>query len=130
MGFAESIETGHREPHSEKRSMMRWNKSHPALSPPVCIHVLNGTSEDAFPHWHQGFRFFTEPFLTADQPDHPSILHALQQTTSVFHLEVVKAISVVDQWVMLGKPCAKDDGKGTILPIKIGGSSLPFWCER
>jgi hypothetical protein len=39
-----------------KKQQMRWNRFTVQRFLDVRIHVLNGTLEDAFRHWHKGFR--------------------------------------------------------------------------
>ena len=39
-----------------KKQQMRWNRYTVQRFLDVRIHVLNGTLEDAFRHWHKGFR--------------------------------------------------------------------------
>jgi hypothetical protein len=39
-----------------KRQQMRWNRHTVQRFLDVRIHVLNGTLEDAFRHWHKGSR--------------------------------------------------------------------------
>ena len=39
-----------------KRQQMRWNRYTVQQYLSVCIHVLNGTLEDVFRHWHYGSR--------------------------------------------------------------------------
>ena len=39
-----------------KRQQMRWNRHTVQLFLHVRVHVLNGTLENAFRHWHRGFR--------------------------------------------------------------------------
>ena len=39
-----------------KKQQMRWNRHTVQAFLEVRIHVLNGTLEDAFRRWHQGFR--------------------------------------------------------------------------
>jgi len=45
-----------------KKQQMRWNRFTVQSILDVRIQVLNGTLEDAFRHWHKGFR------PIADQP--------------------------------------------------------------
>jgi hypothetical protein len=39
-----------------KKQQMRWNRYTVQSFLDVRIHVLNDTLEDAFRHWHKGFR--------------------------------------------------------------------------
>jgi hypothetical protein len=39
-----------------KKHQMRWNRYTVQRFLDVRIHVLNGTLEGAFRHWHKGFR--------------------------------------------------------------------------
>jgi hypothetical protein len=39
-----------------KKQQMRWNRYTVQKFLDVRVHVLNGTLEDAFRHWHKGFR--------------------------------------------------------------------------
>jgi hypothetical protein len=48
-----------------KRQQMRWNRHTVQSFLDVRIHVLNGTLENAFRHWHQGFRPIAEPLQIA-----------------------------------------------------------------
>jgi hypothetical protein len=48
-----------------KRQQMRWSKHTVQSFLDVRIHVLNGTLEDAFRHWHRGFRPATAPAAAA-----------------------------------------------------------------
>ena len=48
-----------------KRQQMRWNKHTVQSFLDDRIHVLNGTSEDAFRHWQRGFRRITAPAAAA-----------------------------------------------------------------
>jgi hypothetical protein len=55
-GFAESAVNEIIAKRMAKKQQMRWNRHTVQLFLGVRIHVLNGTLEDAFRHWHQGFR--------------------------------------------------------------------------
>jgi hypothetical protein len=55
-GFAESAVNAIIAKRMAKKQQMRWNRHTVQLFLEVRIHVLNGTLEDAFRHWHQGFR--------------------------------------------------------------------------
>jgi hypothetical protein len=55
-GFAESAVNEIIAKRMAKKQQMRWNRHTVQLFLEVRIHVLNGTLEDAFRHWHQGFR--------------------------------------------------------------------------
>jgi hypothetical protein len=61
-GFVESAVNEIIAKRMAKKQQMRWNRHtiQPFLD--VRVHVLNGTLEDAFRHWHRGFRS-TEVFL-------------------------------------------------------------------
>src|SRR5580704_845485 len=48
-----------------KKQQMRWNRHTVQSFLDVRIHVLNGTLENAFRHWHQGFRPIAEPLQVA-----------------------------------------------------------------
>jgi hypothetical protein len=55
-GFAESAVNEIIAKRMSKKQQMRWNRYTVQRFLEVRIHVLNGTLEDAFRHWHQGFR--------------------------------------------------------------------------
>jgi hypothetical protein len=48
-----------------KKQQMRWNRHTVQSFLEVRIHVLNGTLENAFRYWHQGFRPIAEPLQVA-----------------------------------------------------------------
>ena len=48
-----------------KKQQMRWNRHTVQSFLDVRIHVLNGTWENAFRYWHQGFRPIAEPLQVA-----------------------------------------------------------------
>jgi len=48
-----------------KKQQMRWNRHTIQSFLDVRIHVLNGTLENAFRLWHQGFRPIAEPLQVA-----------------------------------------------------------------
>lgn len=43
-------------PGEVKKQQMRWNRYTVQSFLDVRIQVLSGSLEDAFPHWHKGFR--------------------------------------------------------------------------
>jgi len=55
-GFVESAVNEIIAKRMVKKQQMRWNRYTVQRSLDVRIHVLNGTLEDAFRHWHKGFR--------------------------------------------------------------------------
>jgi hypothetical protein len=55
-GFAESAVNEIIAKRMNKKQQMRWSRYSVQLFLNVRIHVLNGTLEDAFRHWHRGFR--------------------------------------------------------------------------
>jgi hypothetical protein len=55
-GFAESAVNEIIAKRMTKRQQMRWNRHTVQLFLNVRVHVLNGTLENAFRHWHRGFR--------------------------------------------------------------------------
>ena len=55
-GFVESAVNEIVAKRMVKKQQMRWNRRTVQSFLEVRIHVLNGTLEDAFRHWHQGFR--------------------------------------------------------------------------
>jgi hypothetical protein len=55
-GFAESAVNEIIAKRMSKKQKMRWNRHTVQRFLEVRIHVLNGTLEDAFRHWHQDFR--------------------------------------------------------------------------
>lgn len=55
-GFAESAVNEIIAKRMNKKQQMRWNRHTVQHFLDVRIHVLNGTLENAFRHWHQGFR--------------------------------------------------------------------------
>jgi X-X-X-Leu-X-X-Gly heptad repeat protein len=64
-GFVESSVNEIIAKRMAKRQQMRWNKHTVQSFLEVRIHVLNGTLEDAFRHWHRGFRPITTPAAAA-----------------------------------------------------------------
>jgi hypothetical protein len=56
-GFAESAVNEIIAKRMAKKQQMRWNRHTVQHFLDVRIHVLNDTLEDAFRHWHQGFRW-------------------------------------------------------------------------
>jgi hypothetical protein len=55
-GFVESAVTEIIAKRMVKKQQMRWNRQTVQSFLDVRIHVLNGTLEDAFRHWHKAFR--------------------------------------------------------------------------
>ena len=55
-GFAESAVNEIIAKRMTRRRQMRWNRHTVQLFLSVRVHVLNGTLESAFRHWHRGFR--------------------------------------------------------------------------
>jgi predicted solute-binding protein len=55
-GFAESAVNEIIAKRMAKKQQMRWNRYTVQRFIDVRIHVLNETLEDAFRHWHRGFR--------------------------------------------------------------------------
>ena len=55
-GFVESAVNEIVAKRMVKKQQMRWNRHTVQSFLDVRIHVLNGTLENAFRHWHQGFR--------------------------------------------------------------------------
>jgi len=55
-GFAESAVNEIIAKRMAKKQQMRWNRHTVQQFLNVRVHVLNGTMEDAFRYWHQGFR--------------------------------------------------------------------------
>jgi hypothetical protein len=55
-GFAESAVNEMIAKRMMKKQQMRWNRYTVQPFLDVRIHVLNGTLEDAFRHWHRDFR--------------------------------------------------------------------------
>jgi hypothetical protein len=55
-GFTESAVNEITTKRMAKKQQMRRNRHTVQPFLDVCIHVLNATWEDAFRHWHQGFR--------------------------------------------------------------------------
>jgi hypothetical protein len=55
-GFVESAVNEIVSKRMVKKQQMRWNRYTVQRFLDVRIHVLNGTLEDAFRHWHRGFR--------------------------------------------------------------------------
>jgi uncharacterized membrane-anchored protein len=55
-GFVESAVNEIVAKRMVKKQQMRWNRYTVQRFLDVRIHVLNGTLEDAFRHWHKGFR--------------------------------------------------------------------------
>jgi hypothetical protein len=48
-----------------KKQQMRWNRHTVQGFLDVRVHVLNGTLENAFRHWHKGFQPIAEPLQVA-----------------------------------------------------------------
>jgi hypothetical protein len=59
-GFVESAVNEIIAKRMVKKQQMRWNRNTVQPFLDVRIHVLNGTLEDAFRHWHKGFRPATD----------------------------------------------------------------------
>jgi hypothetical protein len=59
-GFVESAVNEIVAKRMVKKQQMRWNRRTVQSFLEVRIHVLNSTLEDAFRHWHQGFRPITD----------------------------------------------------------------------
>jgi hypothetical protein len=55
-GFVESAVNEIIAKRMVKKQQMRWNRQTVQRFLDVRIHVLNGTLEDAFRHWHKGFQ--------------------------------------------------------------------------
>jgi hypothetical protein len=55
-GFVESAVNEIVAKRMVKKQQMRWNRYTVQRFLDVRVHVLNGTLEGAFRHWHQGFR--------------------------------------------------------------------------
>jgi len=64
-GFAESAVNEIIAKRMVKKQQMRWNRRTVQRFLDVRIHVLNGTLEDEFRHWHQGFRPVANPYQVA-----------------------------------------------------------------
>jgi hypothetical protein len=64
-GFVESAVNEIVAKRMVKKQQMRWNRHTVQSFLDVRIHVLNGTLENAFRHWHQGFRPIAEPLQVA-----------------------------------------------------------------
>src|ERR1039457_325194 len=60
-GFVESAVNEIIAKRMVKKQQMRWNRYTVQRFLEVRIHVLNGTLEDAFRHWHKGFRPVNDP---------------------------------------------------------------------
>jgi hypothetical protein len=60
-GFAESAVNEIIAKRMAKKQKMRWNRYTVQRFLDVRVHVLNGTLEDAFRHWHRGFRPIPTP---------------------------------------------------------------------
>jgi hypothetical protein len=60
-GFVESAVNEIVAKRMAKKQQMRWNRYTVQRFLDVRIHVLNGTLEDAFRHWHRGFRPIPSP---------------------------------------------------------------------
>ena len=63
-GFAESAVNEIIAKRMTKKQQMRWNRYTVQQFLNVRVHVLNETLEDAFRHWHQGFRPVSSPSQT------------------------------------------------------------------
>ena len=55
-GFVESAVNEIVAKRMVEKQQMRWNRYIAQRFIDVRIHVINGTLEDAFRHWHKGFR--------------------------------------------------------------------------
>jgi hypothetical protein len=64
-GFVESAVNEIVSKRMVKKQQMRWNRHTVQSFLDVRVHVLNGTLENAFRHWHQGFRPIAEPLQVA-----------------------------------------------------------------
>jgi len=64
-GFVESAVNEIVAKRMVKKQQMRWNRHTVQGFLDVRIHVLNGTLENAFRHWHKGFRPIAEPLQVA-----------------------------------------------------------------
>ncbi len=64
-GFVESAVNEIIAKRMVKKQQMRWNRFTVQRFLDVRIHVLNGTLEDAFRHWHKGFRPVIDQSLLA-----------------------------------------------------------------
>jgi hypothetical protein len=64
-GFVESAVNEIVAKRMVKKQQMRWNRHTVQGFLDVRIHVLNGTLENAFRHWHKGFRPIAEPLPVA-----------------------------------------------------------------
>jgi hypothetical protein len=60
-GFVESAVNEIVAKRMVKKQQMRWSRYTVQRFLDVRVHVLNGTLEDAFRHWHKGFRPIAEP---------------------------------------------------------------------
>src|SRR3984885_8657197 len=76
-GFVESAVNEIVAKRMVKKQQMRWNRRTVQSFLEVRIHVLNGTLEDAFRHWHQGFRPIKHLLSYLPQLERPTTLHAL-----------------------------------------------------
>jgi hypothetical protein len=77
IGFAESAVNEIIAKRMAKKQQMRWNRYTVQRFLDVRVHVLNGTLEDAFRHWHRGFRPIPTPGKGAAAAYLPTTLHAL-----------------------------------------------------
>ena len=64
-GFVESAVNEIVAKRMVKKQQMRWNRNTVQSFLDVRIHVLNGTLEDAFRHWHKAFRPVAEVAASA-----------------------------------------------------------------
>jgi hypothetical protein len=64
-GFVESAVNEIVAKRMVKKQQMRWNRHTVQSFLDVRIHVLNGTLENAFRHWHKGFRPVVVPTQVA-----------------------------------------------------------------
>jgi hypothetical protein len=64
-GFVESAVNEIVAKRMVKKQQMRWNRHTVQSFLDVRVHVLNGTLENAFRHWHQGFRPIAVPHQVA-----------------------------------------------------------------
>jgi hypothetical protein len=65
-GFVESAVNEIIAKRMNKKQQMRWSRHTVQHFLDVRIHVLNGTLEEAFRYWHQGFRPTSDPCQEAE----------------------------------------------------------------
>jgi hypothetical protein len=78
-GFVESAVNEIVAKRMVKKQQMRWNRYTVQSFLDVRIHVLNGTLEDTFRHWHKGFRPLADKVHRYLSMTTPQLEHAVEE---------------------------------------------------